>query len=200
MVSFVLLVGGITLALLFHVLSPSLSSSSSLSIAKSFPVAVTSPTAPQYRLESLPYADTHTVTMPVNARLTLAVSSTLETVEQFAEREEARGFAVTDRIATLNAGFFDPQNQKSTSFITLNGELVADPRENERLMGNPDLSSYLDRILNRTELRRYRCMQLERFALAKHLDPVPANCEIVDAIGAGPQLLPELTQQLDAIH
>jgi Phosphodiester glycosidase len=190
MVSFVLLVGGITLALLFHVLSPSLSSSSSLSITQPFPVAIASSTAPQYRLESLPHADIHTVTMPANERISLAVSSTLETVEQFAEREEAS--------AVLNAGFFDPQNQKSTSFITLNGELVADPRENERLMGNPDLLPYLDRILNRTELRRYRCMQLERFDLAKHLDPVPANCEIVDAIGGGPQLLPELTLEQEA--
>jgi hypothetical protein len=190
MLSFVLLVGGITLALLFHVLSPSLSSSSSLSIAKPFSVAVASPTVPQYRLDALPHADIHTVTIPVSERLTLAVSPTLETVEQFAEREGA--------TAVLNAGFFDPQNQKSTSFITLNGELVADPRENERLMGNPDLLPYLDRILNRTELRRYRCMQLERFDLAKHLDPVPANCEMVDAIGGGPQLLPELTLEQEA--
>jgi hypothetical protein len=184
MVSFVLLVGGIILALLFHILFPS----SSGFITR--PVAIASPVPPQYQLESLPHADVHRVTMAAPDRLALSVSDTLETVEQFAERE------VT--IAVLNAGFFDPQNQKSTSFITLNGELVADPRQNERLMENPNLSPYLDRILNRTELRRYRCTQLERFDLARHLDPVPANCEMVDAIGGGPQLLPELTLEQEA--
>jgi hypothetical protein len=187
MLSFVLLVGGIILALLFHLLSPSPSGF----IAR--PVAIASPVPPQYRLESLPQADVHLVTIVAPDRVMPVISDTLETVEQFAEREGAIGFAATDRIGVLNAGFFDPQNQKSTSFVTLNGELAADPRQNERLMENPNLKPYLDRILNRTELRRYRCMQLERFDLARHLDPVPANCEIVDAIGGGPQLLPELT-------
>jgi Phosphodiester glycosidase len=182
--SFVLLVGGIILALLFHILSPSLSASFPRFVAKPLAGAIASSAPPQYRLESLPQADVHLVTLPPD-RIAPAISDSLETVEEFAERESA--------IAVLNAGFFDPQNQKSTSFVTLNGVQVADPRQNERLMENPDLLPYLDRILNRTEFRRYRCIQLERFDLARHLDPVPANCEIVDAIGGGPQLLPELT-------
>jgi Phosphodiester glycosidase len=184
MLSFVLLVGGIILALLFHILSPSFSASSPRFITQPLPEAIASSILPQYQLESLPEANVHLVTFSPD-RLTIAVSDRLETVEQFAAQAGA--------IATLNAGFFDPQNQKSTSFVTLNGEQVADPRQNERLMENPGLLPYLDRILNRTELRRYRCIQLERFDLARHLDPVPANCEIVDAIGGGPQLLPELT-------
>jgi hypothetical protein len=184
-------VGGIILALLFHILLPSFSSSSSLSDAKPLPVSIASSKA-QYRVHSLPYADVHTLLITMSAlrvsrrtRPIPAISPTLETIEQFAQREEA--------IAILNAGFFDPTNQKSTSYITLNRELIADPRQNERLMENPALLPYLDRILNRTEIRHYQCQQLERFDLARHLDPPPANCEIVDAIGGGPQLLPDLT-------
>jgi hypothetical protein len=184
-------VGGVILALLFHILSPSLSFSSSLSGAKPLPLSIASWTA-QYRVYSLPQADVHTLLIATGDPLHTsrrdrpmpAISSTLETVEQFAQRETA--------IAILNAGFFDPVNQKSTSYITLDRELVADPRHNERLMENPDLLPYLDRILNRTELRHYHCQKLERFDLARHLDPLHADCEIVDAIGGGPQLLPEM--------
>lgn len=187
----VLGVGGIILALLFHVLSPSLSFSSSLSSAKPLSLPIASSTAIRYQVYSLPQADVYTLLMTVDNPLRVArhpapaISPALETVEQFAQREKA--------IAVLNAGFFDPSNQKSTSYITINRELIADPRQNERLMKNPALLPYLDRILNRTELRYYQCQQLERFDVARHLDPSPTNCEIVDAIGGGPQLLPDLT-------
>jgi len=192
MLSFVLGVGGAILTLFFHILLPSFSSSS-LSVAKPLSLSIADSTAIQYQAYSLPQANVHTLLIAVNdplrmsrsARATPAISPNLETVEQFAQREGA--------VATLNAGFFDPSNQKSTSYITLNGEVIADPRQNERLMENPDLFPYLDRILNRTELRRYRCQQLDRFDVARHLDPSPAGCEIVDAIGGGPQLLPEMT-------
>jgi hypothetical protein len=191
MLVFVLGVGGMILALLFHVLSPSFFLSSALSGVQPLPFPIASSTAIQYRVYSLPQTDIHTLLIPVgnplhssHDRPTFAVSATLETVEQFAQREEA--------TAILNAGFFDPVNQKSTSYITLNQKLVADPQQNERLMENPALTPYLDRILNRTELRRYQCQQLDRFDLAQHLAPPPANCEIVDAIGGGPQLLPNL--------
>jgi Phosphodiester glycosidase len=193
-------VGGIILALLFHILLPSFSSSSSLPDAKPLPVSIASSKA-QYRVHSLPYADVHTLLITMSDSLQISrsdrpiptISPTLETVEQFAQREEARSSRYPQGVAILNAGFFDPVNQKSTSYITLNRELIADPRQNEQLMENPALLPYLDRILNRTEIRRYQCLQLERFDLARHLDPPPANCEIVDAIGGGPQLLPDLT-------
>ncbi len=199
MLGCVLGVGGVLLALLFHILSPSLSFSSSVSSTKPLSLSIASSTA-QYRVYSLPHADVHTVLITVSDSLQAsqnhpipALSNTLETVEQSAQRREADSSRYPQAIAILNAGFFDPVNQKSTSYITLNKELIADPRQNERLMDNPDLFPYLDRLLNRTELRYYHCQQLERFDLSRHLDPSPANCEIVDAIGGGPQLLPDLT-------
>jgi hypothetical protein len=159
----------------------------------SSPVSSAPAPAPETRMEyqfyDLPQAAVHTLVIslerqPMERQPTLAIAPGLETVEQFAERLGAK--------AVLNGGFFDPQNQKTTSFVTLNGELVADPRQNERLMDNPDLVPYRDRILNRTELRRYRCGEGERYGLAQHRDEGMAGCALVDAIGGGPMLLPEL--------
>jgi hypothetical protein len=96
-------------------------------------------------------------------------------------------------IAAINAGFFDPHNGQTTSFITAAGELIADPRQNERLMLNPDLTIYLPDILNRSEFRVYDCAGTPRYAITRHQEPSPINCTIQIAIGAGPQLLPQLT-------
>jgi hypothetical protein len=190
--SLILGVGGVILALFLHRL-PVVSSSPLRAVADS----IVTPATIQYQQYSLPQAEVHTLTIPLSRRPIPAIAPTLATVTQFAEREGA--------IAVLNAGFFDPQNQKSTSYVTLNGQLVADPRQNERLMENPNLLPYLDRVLNRTELRRYGCEGEnrdgeDRFALARHLDPVPENCQVMDAIGGGPQLLPEMTLEAEGFY
>jgi len=71
--------------------------------------------------------------------------------------------------------------------------LVADPRQNGRLMHNPKLAPYLKKILNRTEFRRYRCGQTVRYDIALHSEPSPTGCQLLDALGGGSGLLPELT-------
>ncbi|WP_421657247.1 phosphodiester glycosidase family protein [Leptothermofonsia sp. ETS-13] len=98
-------------------------------------------------------------------------------------------------IAAINGGFFDPVNQKSTSYITRQGKLVADPHHNERLIKSPDLAPYLEKILNRSEFRRYRCGSGFRYAIARHRDPSPPDCQLIDALGGGPRLLPENTAE-----
>lgn len=60
-------------------------------------------------------------------------------------------------------------------------------------MNNPNLKPYLGQIFNRAEFRRYRCWQTIRYSIALHSESSPAGCQLVDAIGAVPQLLPELT-------
>jgi len=95
--------------------------------------------------------------------------------------------------AAVNAGFFDPNNGLTTSYVVQDGALVADPGQNQRLVGNPDLATYMDRILNRSEFRRYDCGGTPSYAIALHQAPVPAGCALVDAVGAGPQLLPQDT-------
>lgn len=52
---------------------------------------------------------------------------------------------------TVNAGYFDPENQKSISYVVSDRNTVDDPLVNENLLRNPFLMKNLDKILNRTE-------------------------------------------------
>jgi hypothetical protein len=162
--------------------------SSPKSLSSAIPtVAPSSPKAIRYLERSLPQGIAHILIIPGNSRfvVTGAISQKVNTVEEFAQKRQA--------IAILNAGFFDPANQKSTSYVVINGQLVADPQDNERLVNNPKLKPYLNLIFNRTEFRRYVCGETTRYAIALHNQSPPANCRLVDAIGAGPRLLPQLT-------
>ncbi|MEH2009287.1 phosphodiester glycosidase family protein [Nostoc sp.] len=153
----------------------------------SIPTVVSSPPKTiRYFERILPQSIAHILLIPANSRflVTPALSEKVATVEEFAQKHQA--------VAILNAGFFDPVNQKSTSYVVIQGKLLADPKQNERLVNNPNLKSYLRQIFNRTELRRYLCGQTISYSIALHSQLPPAGCQLVDAIGAGPRLLPEL--------
>ncbi len=150
-------------------------------------VASSPPKTIRYFERTLPQSIAHILLIPANSKflVTPALSQKVATVEEFAQKHRA--------VAILNAGFFDPANQKSTSYIVLQRKLVADPKENERLVNNPNLKPYLGQIFNRTEFRRYLCGQTVRYDIVLHNESAPAGCQLVDAIGAGPSLLPKLT-------
>jgi len=137
-----------------------------------------------YNSYSLAASVIHVVRIPGNSSfsVTPAISPSLDTVEKFAKNNGA--------IAVLNGGFFDPQNHKSTSIVVQQGLLVGNPRLNERLMNNPQLTPYLNKILNRTEFRGYVCGSNLRYDIALHQDPTLANCRLVDVLGGGSRLLP----------
>ncbi|MEP1060042.1 MULTISPECIES: phosphodiester glycosidase family protein [Cyanophyceae] len=143
----------------------------------------------EYKSYALPDSTVHTLTIPLHSRyeVTPALSDTVETPAAIARREGA--------IAALNGGFFDPENQKSTAYIVLNGQQVADPTQNERLMSNPDLVPYLDKILNRSEFRQYQCGDRRQYAIALHRAAPPTGCELINALGGGSRLLPAITAQ-----
>jgi len=143
----------------------------------------------EYKSYALPHSTVHTLKIPVHSRfeVTPALSDTVETPAAIARREGA--------IAALNGGFFDPENQKSTAYIVLNGKQVADPTQNERLMNNPDLTPYLDKILNRSEFRQYQCGDRRQYDIALHRAAIPTGCELVNALGGGSRLLPAITTQ-----
>lgn len=144
----------------------------------------------RYQIHNLPQAVVHSLEIPRNYQVKMAIANELQTLPRFAANQRI--------TALLNGGFFDPQNQLSTSFVISQGQLVADPRQNPRLMGNPQLATYLDKILNRSELRLYTCGQNKRYAITNHNQPIPAECQLTESIGGGPQLLPELTAREEA--
>ncbi len=144
----------------------------------------------RYERHELEASIAHVVFIPSRRYLVRSASvDGLATVEQFAEQLGA--------IAVLNAGFFDPVNQETTSYIVSQGDLIADPQQNERLVENPDLTPYLNRILNRSEFRRYQCDDTTQYAIAPHDEPPPDSCRLVDAVGGGPQLLPDLGSEAE---
>ncbi|MEM9149439.1 MAG: phosphodiester glycosidase family protein [Cyanobacteria bacterium P01_F01_bin.3] len=156
--------------------------------------------AAQVTTYDLPQATVRVASFPKNvATLSVAVANDLETISAFA----TRGTSDTP-LSIINGGFFDPQNGKTTSHLTVNGEVVGDPTNNERLVENPDLQQYLPQILNRSEFRIYRCdtelsaHAATRYDITFHNAAIPAGCEIESAVGAGPQLLPDNTSEQEA--
>ncbi|MEM9807680.1 MAG: hypothetical protein AAF959_20640 [Cyanobacteria bacterium P01_D01_bin.56] len=69
--------------------------------------------------DATPVAQVYGVTIPPSYPIKVAVSEGLQTVDEFASEHNA--------LAVLNGGFFDPNNAQTTSFVTSNGSLVADP-------------------------------------------------------------------------
>uniref|UniRef100_B8HPB3 Phosphodiester glycosidase domain-containing protein n=1 Tax=Cyanothece sp. (strain PCC 7425 / ATCC 29141) TaxID=395961 RepID=B8HPB3_CYAP4 len=155
--------------------------------ASSAPVAPTPPQPLQYKVYSLPHSKIHTLVIPAGStyEVTAAIAPDVQPLATFAQQHQA--------IAVLNGGFFDPVNGKSTSHVVLAGKQVANPQDNERLIQNPDLIPYLPLILNRSELRNYRCAGQIRYEISRHDKPIPPGCELLMALGAGPQLLPQNT-------
>lgn len=154
----------------------------------------------QYRTDSFfQRATIHSLSIPAHSKLIVvpAVATHLAPLASFVEEGGA--------IAGVNGGFFDPVNQKTTSYIVLQGEVVADPTQNDRLMSNPDMIPYLEQILDRAEFRQYQCAQSNqldqsdqadqtiRYDIASRSEPLPEGCQLVASLGAGPRLLPELT-------
>ena len=152
-------------------------------IAASPPVAQTI----EYKAYTLARSVVHTVSIPPQSQVlvTPAVSGTVEPIGKLAQRYGA--------IAAINGGYFDPENQQSISPVTLQGNAIANPEDNQRLMTNPNLLPYLDKILNRSEFRRYQCGKVVQYDITRRQTVPRADCQLQDSLGAGPQLLPNAT-------
>ncbi|NJN22861.1 MAG: phosphodiester glycosidase family protein [Leptolyngbya sp. RL_3_1] len=160
--------------------------STSASTSASTPTSTPGPTSAlqtvTYREYEHPTSRIHVVTVPPHYRLGVAVSEDLLPLADLVVGTEA--------IAAINAGFFDPQNGLTTSYVTLGDGLVADPRLNPRLVENPDLQAYLPAILDRSEFRIYDCDGAPHYEIVRHSAPFTTGCTLTGAVGAGPQLLP----------
>lgn len=94
---------------------------------------------------------------------------------------------------TVNAGFFDPENQKSVSYVTMDSHTYEDPMLNENLYKNSFLRKNLDKILNRTEFRIVECDRKEfKYEMVPHNTPVDFACDVKYAVQGGPLILPQL--------
>ena len=95
-------------------------------------------------------------------------------------------------ILTINAGFFDPNNQKSVSYIVNDNQTAEDPIFNENITGNPILRQNMQKILNRTEFRVLDCDSKLKYEIAPHNSNIDFLCTIKTSAQGGPQLLPNL--------
>lgn len=141
----------------------------------------------QYRQYTFPYSKVHLLVIPAQSRFRVvpALSSELDMLEHLAQAQGA--------IAAINGGYFDPNNQKTTAAVVLQGQLVGDPLQNAQLIGNPNLTPYLRQILNRSEFRYYQCGATGRYGIDQRQAAIPVGCQLLEALGGGPQLLPMMT-------
>ena len=95
-------------------------------------------------------------------------------------------------LLTINAGFFDPKNQKTISYIVNDYQIVEDPLFNENFMSNPVLRRNMRSILNRTEFRVLDCDGKLKYEIAQHNSNVDFLCSVKTSAQGGPQLLPNL--------
>jgi len=145
-----------------------------------------------YQVHQVANSQVHTLLIPRNSnyQVNVDVAENLESLPSFAQRNGA--------IAVINGGFFDPKNGKTTAYIRQNGKIIADPRQNERLIENPNLKTSLPQILNRSEWRRYQCHEGVRYGITSHRAPIPRGCQLIDSLGAGPALVPDVSAVAEA--
>lgn len=93
---------------------------------------------------------------------------------------------------TINAGFFDPKNKKTISYIVTDRIISEDPLFNQNLLENPILRQNLSKIINRTEFRVVECDDKYHFEIVPHNTSVDFACSVVTSAQGGPELLPEL--------
>lgn len=95
-------------------------------------------------------------------------------------------------VLTVNAGFFDPKNQKTISYIVNDGVTMADPLMNESLFQNSILRKNIDKIVNRTEFRVIDCDGKYHYEIVPHKTQTDFACSVVTSAQGGPMILPEL--------
>ncbi len=97
---------------------------------------------------------------------------------------------MTGAVLTVNAGFFDPKNQKTISFVYNDGLLLESPIENENLVFNETIMENWDKVGNRTEFRITQQDGKIVYDIVPHNERY--NGKLIASAQAGPMLLPDL--------
>lgn len=93
---------------------------------------------------------------------------------------------------TINAGFFDPKNSKTISYIVMDRMITADPMFNSSLLANPFFRKNMNKILNRSEFRITQCGNKFEYSITPHKSEVPFGCALITSAQGGPLIYPEL--------
>lgn len=105
-------------------------------------------------------------------------------------------FAESGAELVINAGYFDPKNKATSSYVIINKEIVLNPETNESLMNNTALKPHMAKILDRTEFRVLDCEGVRKYDIRKHSLPPfgieKTKCQVIHALQAGPELYPTL--------
>jgi len=93
---------------------------------------------------------------------------------------------------TVNAGFFDPNNSQTISYIVTDRMTSADPIFNKSLYANAFFRKNMNKVLNRSEFRILQCGNKFKYEIAPHNAGVDFECAIVTSAQGGPLIYPEL--------
>lgn len=100
----------------------------------------------------------------------------------------------TGSSLTVNAGYFDPNNGKSISYIVTDRHISEDPLLNDSLLSNATLRRNVDKILNRTEFRIVECFDKGKlhYEIVPHKSTVDFDCTVITSAQGGPLVYPQL--------
>ena len=93
---------------------------------------------------------------------------------------------------TVNAGFFDPKNGKTISYVVSDRVVSADPMFNTSLLSNSFFRKNMTKILNRTEFRVTQCGNNLEYSIVPHNAEIPFGCQLITSAQGGPLVYPEL--------
>ena len=93
---------------------------------------------------------------------------------------------------TVNAGFFDPKNSQTISYVVTDRMTSADPIFNKSLYSNQFFRQNMNKVLNRSEFRVLQCGNKFKYEIAPHNTGVDFECAIVTSAQGGPLIYPEL--------
>lgn len=93
---------------------------------------------------------------------------------------------------TVNAGFFDPKNGKTISYVVTDRMTSADPMFNASLLANPFFRKNMNTVLNRSEFRVMQCGNKFEYSIVGHKSEVPFGCAVITSAQGGPLIMPEL--------
>ena len=96
---------------------------------------------------------------------------------------------------TVNAGFFDPKNGKTISYVVTDRMTSADPMFNSALLANPFFRKNMNTVLNRSEFRVMQCGNKFQYEIVSHKAEVPFGCSLITSAQGGPLILPELRME-----